>query len=134
MKRAESKWCMRALLAMVVVGLTSLCAAHELTQDECVEGGDFIKNAALSRDYGMSRDAFIDRMDADVRLIQTFPPELRWFVQDEQDEAFLTDAAKLVFDTPVEPEAHQAQFLEACLARAAQSADLGAHAAGTAVR
>ncbi|MEO8628701.1 MAG: hypothetical protein ABI612_11455 [Betaproteobacteria bacterium] len=134
MKRAESKWCMRALLAIVVAGSTSLCAAHELTQDECVEGGDFIKNAALSRDYGITRDAFIDRMDADVRLIQTFPPELRWFVQDEDDEAFLTDAAKLVFDTPAKPESHRSQFLEACLARAAHSADVGAHTAETSDR
>ncbi len=129
MKRAESRWCMRTLLAIVFAGSAGLSAAHELTQDECVEGGDFIKNAALSRDYGISRDAFIDRMDADVRLIQTFPPELRWFVQDPDDEAFLTEAAKLVFDTPAEPDSHRSQFLEACLARAAHSADLGAHAA-----
>lgn len=91
-----------------------LSAAHELTQAECREARDFIRNAALSRDAGMSREAFMTRFDADLALIRFYPPDLRWFVQDTADEALLRTATEDVFDTPREPEAHGAAFLDAC--------------------
>ena len=34
------------------------------TLEECIEGADFIGNAAYSRDNGMARAAFLDRLEA----------------------------------------------------------------------
>ena len=104
-------------LAVVLCALPSAVPAHDLTLAECIEGGDFIKNAAMSRENGMTREAFLGRMESDLRVIQQFPPQLRWFVQDRDDEELLTWAARLVFDAPREPESHQSEFLAACTAR-----------------
>jgi hypothetical protein len=107
------------VVAAVLAGLALSAGAHELTMNECLEGSDFIKNAALSRDYGISRDAFLGRMESDLLAIQAFPPELRWFVQDQDDETLLVGFAQLVFDTPKAPESHQSDFLTACVERIA---------------
>lgn len=90
---------------------------------ECREGGEFIRNAALARDYGMTRAAFLSRMAADFILIRMFPVELRWFARDAQDEAFLMEAAAQVFDQPREPSAHESDFLVACAARTLPASD-----------
>ncbi len=116
-------------LAAVMGGLSCAAAAHDLTLAECTEGGDFIMHAAMSRENGMTREAFLERMESDIRLIQAFPPQLRWFVQDEDDEQLLTWAARLVFDSPREPESHQSEFLAACTARVSAAADARAASA-----
>jgi hypothetical protein len=46
----------------------------------------------------MAKDAFIEQMESEFASIQAFPNELRWFVHDEADAAFLLDAARDVFD------------------------------------
>jgi hypothetical protein len=84
---------------------------------ECFEGSDFIANAALSRDAGMSPEAFIGRMEQDFVVIQDFPSELRWFVHDADDEAFLLSAAREVFAHPGAAERHRRIFLQACVDR-----------------
>lgn len=108
--------------AAVLGGLACAAAAHDLTLDECLEGSDFIKHAAMSRDYGLTRQAFLDRMEGDLLVIQQFPPPMRWFVQDQEDETLLTQAAKTVFDSPREPESHQSDFLTVCVERVGRSA------------
>ena len=110
-------------LVAVLGGLPCVVAAHDLTLDECLEGSDFIMHAAMSRENGMTREAFLDRMESDIHLIQAFPPELRWFVQDQDDAELLTSAARLVFDSPREPQSHQSEFLAACTARVGSSTD-----------
>ena len=110
-------------LAAVFGSLPYVAAAHDLTLDECLEGSDFIMHAAMSRENGMTREAFLDRMESDIHLIQVFPPELRWFVQDQDDAELLTSAARLVFDSPREPQSHQSEFLAACTARVGSSTD-----------
>jgi hypothetical protein len=111
---------MRFQPAILAAGL-SLAAlsagAHDTSLNECLEGSDFIRNAALSRDNGVSRGEFIDRMHADIELIQAFPKELRWFVQDDSDADLLVGHAQKVFDDPRPPESHQAEFLQACVGR-----------------
>jgi hypothetical protein len=92
-------------------------AASVATGDECAEGAEFIGNAARARDNGMSREAFLARMRGDFAAIRAFPPELRWFVHDAADEAFLYAAARDVFDHPESPEVHQVAFFGACLNR-----------------
>jgi hypothetical protein len=89
---------------------------------DCLEGSDFIAHAAQSRDNGMTREGFLDRMRTDFQQIRAFPPALRWFAQDEDDERFLLAQAEEVFDRPQAPERHREGFLRACLERAGGSA------------
>lgn len=110
----------RAVVAWLTAGLiaaTGSALAGTPSPAECAEGAEFIGNAAHARDTGMSRDAFIDRMEADFTAIRAFPRELRWFVQDETDEAFLLGAARDVFDRPETPDAHRMDFFRACMRR-----------------
>jgi len=107
------------LAAVVTTGFALPASAHDLTFNECVEGSDFIMHAAQSRDYGLSRDEFIGRMQGDLLAIQSVPRELRWFVQDEEDEALLVAHAERVFDAPQEPQVHQTEFLNQCMERIA---------------
>jgi hypothetical protein len=104
------------------IGVFALCnmwvvhvAAHPLTLAECTEGGEFIRNAALARDNGVTREFFVNKLAEDLILIQSFPPQLRWFVQDANDEKFLSDAVFKVFDEPMKAEQHEASFIGACL-------------------
>jgi len=105
--------------------LAALCAAAAFGAgasvpevSECLEGGDFIGNAAHARDNGIARSEFLDRMTADFAAIRSYPPDLRWFVKDDDDERFLLAAAADVFDSPVAPDRHRTSFVRACLSRA----------------
>jgi hypothetical protein len=78
-------------------------------------------HAAQARDYGLSRDDFLGRMEHDIQAIKAFPPALRWFVQDQDDEALLVGYARLVFDDPKAPDSHQSDFLQACSERVVEN-------------
>ena len=91
--------------------------AHPLSLQECLEGGDFITHAAQARDNGMTKDTFNDKLLGDIYLIQAFPRELRWFVQDPEDAEFLLAEATTVFERPRAPEAHRSDFLSRCFNR-----------------
>ena len=112
---------MRVAMALLCFVLATEVAApafaHKPSLQECFEGGDFIANAALARDNGITRSAFVDRLVADIALIQAFPAPLRWFVVDPDDALFLHAEVSRVFDTPSSPEAHRAQFLSRCFDR-----------------
>ncbi len=110
------KFCLSGVVLAFGVACAPHAGAHDLSVTECNEGRDFIRNAALSRDQGLSRDEFIGKMHGDLELIKAFPPDLRWFVQDGDDEVLLVTAAEGVFDTPREPEAHGEDFLRTCYA------------------
>jgi hypothetical protein len=107
----------RLILAAVLGGPACGAAAHGLTLRECLEGGDFIKNAAMSRDNGITREVFLGRLESDLLVIRQYPPHLRWFVQDQDDEALLVQAARTVFDSPRDPPSHQSEFLARCVER-----------------
>jgi len=112
-RKAMRTW--PALLLFVVA--TAACApaaGHQRTLQECLEGGDFITHAAQARDNGIAKAEFMNRLVDDIRLIQAFPPQLRWFVMDPEDAEFLHEEATKVFDAPRPPEAHRAQFLSRC--------------------
>jgi hypothetical protein len=85
-------------------------AASVATPADCIEDGEFVANAAHARVNGMERADFIGRMQDDFRLIQAFPPELRWFARDADDEAFLLATAASVFDAPDAPERHRREL------------------------
>jgi hypothetical protein len=110
------------ILAAVMAGLALPAGAHELSFNECVEGSDFIKHAAMSRDHGLSREEFIGRLHGDLLAIRAFPPELRWFVQDDEDAALLVSHSERVFDEPRVPDIHQTEFLQVCLTRTGEQA------------
>jgi len=109
-----------AILAGAAAALAALGAhAATSTLEECVEGSDFIANAAHARDHGMSRANFLDRLDGDFVAIRAFPVALRWFVKDRDDERFLRAAVEGVFDRPQAADRHHAAFFDACVRRAA---------------
>jgi hypothetical protein len=97
--------------------LAGSAAAHPLSREECTEGSDFIKNAALSRENGMDGMTFLARTIEDLALIKSFPPALRWFVQDQHDEDYLLAAVADVFSHPLEPQLHQRRFFGECITR-----------------
>jgi hypothetical protein len=113
---ANSSLC-RFLLALIF----PLCAfAHDLSKQECAEGADYIRNAALSRDAGMSEADFITVFDQDLARLQLLPPSLRWFVQDEDDALMLRNALTEVFKQPQPPARHWKKFAVDCLVKANQ--------------
>lgn len=112
------------LAALAAAQFAMPLAAHDLTVDECVEAGQFIMHAAMSRDAGTTREEFVGKMREDLFVILAYPPELRWFVQDEADEELLVAHAERVFDQPVTPESHESDFLQACFNRLGDQARL----------
>jgi hypothetical protein len=108
----------RLAVAAAWLALAPLSArASAPTMAECLEGADFIANAAVARDNGVERDAFVERLESDMMLIHAFPPELRWFVKDADDERFLHAQVETVFDDPAAPADHRNAFLRACFER-----------------
>ena len=123
MDRTKLLCCMKALPGMVMLALSLKLPAmpahaHELSLQECREGADYIRNAAISREHGMSETALMDIFDNDLAMIMAIPKELRWFVQDEDDATFLRSALNQVFQQPKEPSEHAMEFAHACVARA----------------
>jgi hypothetical protein len=117
---------MRSLLVAVL----ALCAVGARAQPhsagECREGGDFIRNAALARDAGATREFFVGKLEDDLVAVRAFPPALRWFVHDAADEDFLRAEVYAVFDDPAASERHRDAFLERC-ARRAERVARGVH-------
>jgi hypothetical protein len=113
---------MRGSLLAVLLLLPLGAAAHPHSARECREGGDFIRNAALSRDGGATREFFVGRLEEDLLTIRAFPPSLRWFVSDADDELFLRSEVEAVFDAPQSSEQHRAGFVARCAQRAERQA------------
>lgn len=109
---------MRRLLAAIVLAWPVLAAGHPHSASECREGGDFIRNAALARDAGYTREFFVGRLEEDFVMIRVFPPDSRWFVRDPSDEEFLRGEVEAVFSAPASGDQHRAGFLQRCTLRA----------------
>jgi len=122
MVRAWLLRCLRSLpiLLAVCLGCPQLASAHALSKQECSEGTDFIRNAALSRDSGMSEISFMEIFNNDLAMLKSIPASLRWFVQDDDDAEFLRAALHEVFRKPTAPERHAELFGEVCLLRAGE--------------
>lgn len=108
---------LRFTVALALSAASAASLASSLSVAECFEGSDFIANAALARENGISRSDFLGRLEDDFELIQAYPPALRWFAKDPEDERFLYESARQVFDAPEAPERHRARFLAACFNR-----------------
>ena len=109
---------MRYLLLTVALAWPFTAAAQAHSVRECSEGGDFIRNAALSRDAGTTHDFFVDRLESDLVTIRAFPAALRWFVHNRDDEVFLRAEVEAVFGAPASSEQHRSDFMERCVRRA----------------
>jgi hypothetical protein len=96
------------------MALPATVHAPTATAQECGEGADFIRNAALSRDNGIAADAFLERLEGDLRAIRADPPALSWFARDDDDEALLRVAATSVFVAPRSADAHHREVLSHC--------------------
>lgn len=116
---------MRLPILVAAAALAFGAAAQPHSSRECREGGDFIRNAALSRDAGASREFFVGRLEDDLVMIRAYPPALRWFVHDTADEAFLRTEVHAVFDAPSPSELHRDAFVERCARRAERLASGG---------
>ena len=64
----------------------------------------------------LTREAFLERLESDLIVVRQYPPQLRWLVQNEDDEAMLVQAARTVFDAPRDPPSHESAFLAMCVA------------------
>ena len=122
MVRAKLSRCLRSLPILLAACMfyPHPAVAHALSTQECSEGADYIRNAALSRDGGMSEIAFMEVFDNDLVMLMAIPPTLRWFVQDDEDAEFLRSALHEVFRKPRDPETHAEIFAEVCLLRAGE--------------
>ena len=109
---------MRRLIIASLLVLCTGAAAQPHSARDCREGGDFIRNAALSRDGGATRTFFVGRLEEDMITIRAFPVQLRWFVRSPDDEQFLRAEVEAVFDAPLTGDQHRAGFLERCVERA----------------
>lgn len=123
MDRTKLLCCMKAMPGTMLFALAlnlsgPVASAHELSLQECREGADYIRNAAISREHGMSETAFMDIFDNDLAMIKAIPKELRWFVQDDEDAAFLRAALNKVFQQPMAPSEHAMDFAHTCMGRA----------------
>ncbi|HZQ62997.1 MAG TPA: hypothetical protein VFC24_16700 [Casimicrobiaceae bacterium] len=105
-------------IAMLLGGSLLAGQACATSPEECEQAAQFIGNAARARDLGMTREDFIAHVRADLEVIRSFPPEMRWFAETEQDEQFLLKGAEDVFDHPLAPETHAMRFARACVSRA----------------
>jgi hypothetical protein len=120
MHNAAPSCATRILFGLAIAAIASgasLAVASAPSSTECTEGAEFIGNAAEARENGMSRAAFLGQMQSDFDTIRAFPNELRWFVHDQADEAFLLGAAQDVFDRPQPPGLHRVVFYRACMSR-----------------
>ena len=109
---------MRRLILAGLLMMSSSAIAEPHSARDCREGGDFIRNAALSRDGGTTRAFFVGRLEEDMITIRAFPVQLRWFVRSPDDEQFLRSEVEAVFDAPLPVDQHRTGFLERCVERA----------------
>jgi len=110
---------MRGSILALALLVSTGGAAEQHSAAECREGSDFIRNAALARDGGTTREFFVGRLEEDLVMIRAYPPALRWFVHDPDDEVFLRTEVEAVFDKPQSGDRHRSGFLERCALRSA---------------
>ncbi len=103
-------------ISVLAIGLC-VCAsvqAESLSAGDCSEGGDFIKNAALSRDNGIAAERFIATLEEDLSRVRDMPAAARWFAYSEIEEQLLRRATLGVFMRPKNADIHRAEFVRLC--------------------
>jgi hypothetical protein len=118
-----------ATMRSIVLGLCLICSAVgaqtiEVDAGECREGAQFIGNAAQSRKNGATKEMFVGKLDEDLFLLSSIPPELRWFAHGDAEAQFLREAVLDVFEFPREPREHATTFFARCLQSAGLESNL----------
>lgn len=98
-------------LSLAMAGPT---VAQVLTAADCAEGGDFVHNAALSRDYGIKAEHFVDTLEGDLERIRDMAPAARWFAYSKVEEDLLRMATHGVFLLPRDAAFHREDFVGRC--------------------
>jgi hypothetical protein len=107
---------MRSFLLGICLTCSALGAqAIEVDAGECREAAQFIGNAAQSRVNGATKEMFVGKLDEDLFVLASIPPELRWFAHGDAEADFLRTAVLEVFEFPREPKEHASTFLVNCL-------------------
>ncbi len=96
------------------LGLAASTQAESLSASDCSEGGDFIKNAALSRDNGIAAERFIATLEDDLSRVRVMPAAARWFAYSDIEEQLLRKATLGVFMRPKNADIHRAEFVRLC--------------------
>lgn len=113
---------MRKVRMLVVLALWGGCSGIASASDflpterECHEGSDFIKNAALSRANGYSKEFLIGRFDDDMTVLSGMHPEKRWFVRSQGATRFLRQSLLNVFAVKRKPQDQADIFFRSCMA------------------
>ena len=116
---------MRSFLLGICLTCSALgVQAIEVDATECREGAQFIGNAAQSRQNGATKEMFVGKLDEDLFVLASIPPELRWFAHGDAEATFLRAAVLDVFEFPREPKEHANQFLASCLKSAGLDSNL----------
>jgi len=131
-RKRRLRWACAISALSVGLGSVGVALASTPSLQECLEGSDFIANAARARDAGTRSKEFLSRMESDFVLVHAFPSEFRWFVHDADDEVFLMSEARDVYAHPFNPEQHREVFLRACMERMGTSASAPTDPAGDA--
>ena len=106
-------WALLSWAALLLAtAMPAIASRH--TSAECREGGKFILNAALARDNGLPKDAFLNHLIADLSMIRGLPKELRWFARDEADETLLVRHVERVYDFRIPAKENEEAFLAEC--------------------
>jgi hypothetical protein len=112
------------VLAILLTSAALGVQAIEVDAGECREGAQFIGNAAQSRKNGATKEMFVGKLDEDLFILTSIPPELRWFAHTDTEAQFLRDAVLEVFEFPREPKDHATAFLAECLRSAGLDSNL----------
>jgi len=116
---------MRSFLLGICLTCSALgVQAIEVDANECREGAQFIGNAAQSRKNGATKEMFVGKLDEDLFVLTSIPPELRWFAHGDAEADFLRAAVLEVFEFPREPLDHAKSFLVNCLQSAGLDSNL----------
>lgn len=110
MKRCPST----VMFIMVLLMVGQPARAESLSATDCAEGGDFIRNAALSRNNGLAAERFLERLEADLQILRGIPPAARWFAYSTIEENLLRQGSLSVFRNPKDPQDHQNEFVRLC--------------------
>lgn len=103
--------------------------AHGRSDHECTEAAEMIGHFADARDAhsldeskGVGKEEALSQYDAGWEVVKTFPPELRWFLEDDDDNNLLRAGVEKVFDHPeLTPEMLNTEFKAGCIQRAKHS-------------